>query len=755
MAQNYTSSINVGGGVKLTDEQKNIIDLSRKLNNNEILAIQACAGSGKTSTLQYIALANPNARFLYLAYNKAIADGAKSKFPRNVDSKTIHSLAYRYMSDRFGRFDAASKLKYYEVNKFLDENLDKILESWERAQKLKTQKSSESKEQPKEDDKKLLNPVLETLKKTREEKVGTLPRMSMNINKVINIFDNFLKSIKTFDDDFPDKELIKFLFQATLDRKLPITHNFYLRFYQMAEDKKLDEQYDFILLDEAQDINEIMLSIFLHNNCKKILVGDTFQNIYGFDKRINAFERVKADYDAELSKSFRCKQQILDYANFLLGKFSDKPFTPMESGFKQDNESKTKAAYITRTNAEIVELLGKIADTQNPQDFHLLKEPNSIFAPIWALKNFYDRRFDEIPQDYAYIKQCKSVEDLHKYIREADDSELDKAKKIYLSGIDVPKMYELAKNLYNNKEAPIVITNAHQAKGLEWDIVVLSSDFDDLSELKKEQKDITQELNLFYVAITRAKKRLIDKSSNIETYITDRANGNFFKHLEAIRDDEVVSISTVKKEAYWSFDGACEEIREQELFAIDMLEVKHEIFLEDIKKQNLTSENKSAKIAQAKLDYNKKIKEIKEKARQRVAQRREKVRVAIEEGKEKELIESAETWREKMRLEIEIERQKESKAKTNSDRNSGSSDSEIQETKHKTSSASPTTEEYAKRCEEEEARKHRRAQEAKAEAEKLKAKKEKRKKEMDEYMKACKANAELEKEKLLRIYEGR
>lgn len=754
MAQNYTSSINVGGGVKLTDEQKNIIDLSRKLNNNEILAIQACAGSGKTSTLQYIASANPNARFLYLAYNKAIAEGAKSKFPRDVKVTTIHSWAHSYLKDRIEDFELADKLTYFDVNEILDENLDKILESWERAQKLKTQKSSESKEQSKEDDKKLSHYVLETLKKAREAKVILDYK---TVSSVINIFDNFLKNINTFDDDFPDKELIKFLFQATLDRKLPITHNFYLRFYQMAEDKKLDEQYDFILLDEAQDTDEVMLSIFLHNNCKKILVGDTFQNIYGFKKSINAFERVKADYGAELSKSFRCKQQILDYANFLLGKFSDKPFTPMESGFKQDNESKTKAAYITLKNAEIVELLGKIADTQNPQDFHLLKEPDSIFAPIWALKNFYARRVGKIPQEYAYITHFKTKEELHKYIEETNDSKLKKAKKYILSGIDVPKMYELAKNLYNNKEAPIVITNAYQAKGLEWDIVVLSSDFDDLSELKKKkkQKEFTQELNLFYVAITRAKKRLIDKSSNIETYITDRANGNFFKHLEAIRDDEVVSISTVKKEAYWSFDGACEEIREQELFVIDMLEVRHEIFLEDIKKQNLTSENKSAKIAQAKLDYNKKIKEIKEKARQRVAQRREKVSAAIEEGKEKELIESAETWREKMRLEIEIERQKESKAKTNSDRNSGSSDSEIQETKHKTSSASPTTEEYAKRCEEDEARKHRSAQEAKAEAEKLKAKKEKRKKEMDEYMKVCKANAELEKEKLLRIYEGR
>lgn len=38
-------------------------------------------------------------------------------------------------------------------------------------------------------------------------------------------------------------------------------------------------------------------------------------------------------------------------------------------------------------------------------------------------------------------------------------------------------------------------------------------------ESKKEWEEFQQELNLFYVAITRAKKRLIDKSANAELYI--------------------------------------------------------------------------------------------------------------------------------------------------------------------------------------------------------------------------------------------
>ena len=130
-------------------------------------------------------------------------------------------------------------------------------------------------------------------------------------------FYEAIRSDKRLDDQSP-------IFDLTLERKILITHNFYLKFYQMEKNKRLDVKYDYILLDEAQDTNATMLSVFLDNNCKKILVGDTFQNIYGFNHTINAFEAVKANHYATLSTSFRCKQEILDYVNFLLEKFSAK-----------------------------------------------------------------------------------------------------------------------------------------------------------------------------------------------------------------------------------------------------------------------------------------------------------------------------------------------------------------------------------------------------------------------------------------------
>ena len=55
----------------------------------------AYAGTGKTTTLQMISDAMPERRGMYLAFNKAIAGEAQNKFHRNVDCRTFHSLAFR------------------------------------------------------------------------------------------------------------------------------------------------------------------------------------------------------------------------------------------------------------------------------------------------------------------------------------------------------------------------------------------------------------------------------------------------------------------------------------------------------------------------------------------------------------------------------------------------------------------------------------------------------------------------------------
>lgn len=74
-----------------TIEQRHAIDMAMQ---GQSCKVTAYAGAGKTSTLKLIGNAKYNQHGMYLAFNKAIATEAQSKFNQNVKCKTFHSLAY-------------------------------------------------------------------------------------------------------------------------------------------------------------------------------------------------------------------------------------------------------------------------------------------------------------------------------------------------------------------------------------------------------------------------------------------------------------------------------------------------------------------------------------------------------------------------------------------------------------------------------------------------------------------------------------
>ena len=454
--------------MNLTQEQLHIIELSKNLKPNEILSIQACAGSGKTYTLKQIALANPNKRFLYLAFNKAIVVESKGKFPKNVEVKTLHSLALSYTKRKLGDFKLIPNINIFDLQKvFLVRNDQLIL--------------------------------------------------------ALKGFNDFLKSDEPleFQPDF-----VKEFYQAVLNKELPMFHNFYLKYYALAKDKNLEKEYDCILLDEAQDTNATMLEIFLQNHCAKILVGDSFQNIYGFNHSLNAFAIINPTYKTTLSKSFRCNQEIIDYANFFLQNFTNQSFVKLQS-LNQSTSIQNKAI-ITRTNAGIIEFINAI---ENEAEYALLKKPDKIFAPLYAIIHFRNAKLDLIPQEYNYFKNFSTTKELYEYINKTQDKELLSALSFLNKGFNIYEISKKAKRLFYNKNAKNFIINAHQAKGLEWDSVELYNDFSSLKDLQENFKKETdekkkrelylsleQERNLFYVAITRAKNTLIDTSKNKSFY---------------------------------------------------------------------------------------------------------------------------------------------------------------------------------------------------------------------------------------------
>jgi ABC-type dipeptide/oligopeptide/nickel transport system ATPase subunit len=91
----------------LTDEQQVAV---AHFQTGESLKIEAFAGAGKTSTLVALAESAKAKSGHYFAFNKAIADDAKSRFSTTkVSASTVHSVAFMYVTRAFSF--APQKLK--------------------------------------------------------------------------------------------------------------------------------------------------------------------------------------------------------------------------------------------------------------------------------------------------------------------------------------------------------------------------------------------------------------------------------------------------------------------------------------------------------------------------------------------------------------------------------------------------------------------------------------------------------------------
>lgn len=460
----------------LTEEQQAVIEASKAIKPQEMLKIEACAGSGKTFTLQQVAKANPDKRFLYLAFNKAIVEEAKRRFPSNVEISTVHSLAWRWFAAAYGR-EALKNLKgsynVFDLKSLFDADYAQLAD-------------------------------------------------------LIVKFRGFCYSAETEPGDPGVDEL----FAAVKAGKIPPTHDFYLKLYQIECAHRFKE-HDYVLLDEAQDTNPVTMALFTDNNCRRILVGDSHQSIYGFRGAVNALKNARADITLHLSYSFRSLQPILDRANFFLQRLSAdrESFIPMKSKVPDVQEIGTHCA-ITRTNAGIITRINDLP-LSGMEKCRLLRPAAAIFGCALSLLSFKQRRQERIFKEYAWLKQFSSFGDIARYAEDCHDEEiLANMRLVDNYGNHLYALYKRAELMAVNDDACDVICTAHTAKGLEWDqvsvegFVDLQDAHDKITTAKNQEgrergmtvQEFQQELNLYYVAVTRARYLLDDATPNERVY---------------------------------------------------------------------------------------------------------------------------------------------------------------------------------------------------------------------------------------------
>ena len=259
-----------------TSEQNTIINYN--IQKGDILLIQAFAGTGKTTTLLNLAKKHSSKKILYITFNKSLSDNTKKLIQYDtLEVCTMHSLALKHVDPDNTFTIGKLSLSFIEDIFKIDRHESTIVKN-----------------------------ILHNFFSSHASVISECHTNSMNL----------LDTSKYID-------LSKNLWNLILMKKCKIPHDAYLKMFQL---QYTIFDYDLIMLDEAQDATECMLSILKRqNNAVRVLVGDIHQQIYGFRNVCNPFNEQKTNKikHFSLSQSFRYGYEISHLSNMFLNYFKN------------------------------------------------------------------------------------------------------------------------------------------------------------------------------------------------------------------------------------------------------------------------------------------------------------------------------------------------------------------------------------------------------------------------------------------------
>ncbi len=479
--------------MKATEEQLKIIHSSGNLR------INAVAGSGKTTTLVEYARTRPQgSAILYLAFNKSVKDEAIRKFAEsgvnNVTVETAHSLAFRSIVRRHG----------YQVGFHSPVDIATAV--------FKT-------EHPSTD---------QLITATHIQRFAAL-FCNSPAKKVQELdYREHVKEpeeLKRVKASYDLLELNTRQYLAAMHRReIPISHDFYLKLFQL-ENPQL--RYHYILFDEAQDASPVMVEIVkAQEHATRIIVGDSHQQIYRWRHAVNSMELFPFE-ELSLTKSFRFPQLIADLAVETVK--TKRHFMPQPEikliGTEKDPKSKIETkAVIGRTNISLLaEAIALVKS--NGEGFRIYFEGHIrsyLFGDdegsLSDILNLYNEKREYIKS--PIVANCSDTTELKEYAKRMGDSQMVKViELVNKHGKALPSLLALLRKRHLDSEdrhkADCYFSTVHRCKGLEYDEVFLCSDFSHekmICAVKDDPErtpgDLAEEVNLLYVAITRAKVRL-------------------------------------------------------------------------------------------------------------------------------------------------------------------------------------------------------------------------------------------------------
>lgn len=464
-------------GFAPTDEQLAAVEAFRYGDN---LKINAFAGSGKTSTLALLSRHSRGAG-IYIAFNRACVKDASARFSDNVKCSTVHALAFRSLNRQFrmekltGKLNPNIVLSHFNLERFESGGL----------------RLSE---------KQMASLALATFREFAYSRHDSPRQATVPLYGIVaHTDDNLRRELG---------EVVRGIVEAMWEKmrspasNMPLGHDGYLKYWALTHPKL---NVDFILLDEAQDTNDVVLDMLERQTCQIVYVGDRHQQIYEWRGAVNALDRAQASRETMLTRSFRFGDPIAVLANAALRRLGEPSRIVGNVNVSSRIEGVPRPdAIVARSNGS--DLAAVIACLENGDIPFVEGGTDELKRLIRGVYELRENGYSTAPEFFGFSSWDEIVE----------YSETDYGKDLatfvrLVQTYGLGRLWHIVKNVAEDPEtAALTISTTHKAKGREWGAVRLEDDFvntenDQNSNPKQMSKE---EIRILYVAITRAKNTL-------------------------------------------------------------------------------------------------------------------------------------------------------------------------------------------------------------------------------------------------------
>ena len=270
---------------------------------------------------------------------------------------------------------------------------------------------------------------------------------------------------------------------------------------------KPQAQADYILVDEAQDLNPVLLGVLARAQCPVVYVGDPYQQIYEWRGAVNAMEKVSSRHATLLSQSFRFGLEIAAAASIVLRKLGAKhPLRGLP----------TIASHIARVRPEVILARSNAGVIANV----LACLRHGIRCAVLGGTQELERLLEDVqrikrgmPAQVPELLGFHTWKEVMSLSMQPEGEHLRALVNLVQEHGEDRMLAALGKCERQEQTAEVLCATAHRAKGREWNYVRLDADFEasflraskTVGPRANAQAAYEAEARLLYVALTRAK----------------------------------------------------------------------------------------------------------------------------------------------------------------------------------------------------------------------------------------------------------